>query len=49
MLCRCFWHCANNAGDEAGFPTLDQFWALLQKIFALSEGARVIFEQVIKV
>jgi hypothetical protein len=29
MLNRCFSHCANNSGDEAEFPMLDQFWALL--------------------
>jgi hypothetical protein len=46
MLNRYFSHYANNAGNKAGFPTLDQFWALLQKIFTQSEGAHVVFEQV---
>jgi hypothetical protein len=44
MLKHCFAHCGKNASVEAGFPTLDHFLSLLQKIFCQSESARVLFQ-----
>jgi hypothetical protein len=44
VLYRCVTHYGENAGAEAGFPTLDHFWSLLQKIFCRSESARIIFQ-----
>jgi hypothetical protein len=49
MLILCFAHCGNKDGKEAGFPTLNLFWALIQKIFCQSEAAKCTLEKVIGV
>ncbi|KAL7535559.1 LOW QUALITY PROTEIN: hypothetical protein ACHAWF_005201 [Thalassiosira exigua] len=36
----CFSHLACNAGNHAGFPLLDLFWKLLQKVFSHSTAAQ---------
>jgi hypothetical protein len=45
MKVLCFSHCGNNGGQEAGFPVLDRFWSLLQKICGLSEKVKNIWEE----
>ena len=37
----CISHCASNAGKQAGFPTLNLFWTLIQKVVSHSEPAKV--------
>ena len=46
LIALCLSHCANNAGEVAGFPLLDRFWSLLQKIFSQSQGAQDTFFEV---
>ena len=40
MISLCLSHCANNAGEQAGFVLLDLFWTLIQKIFSQSQQAQ---------
>ena len=42
----CVSHLINNAGEKAAFVTVDLFWALCQKVFALSTQAQNLFREV---
>ena len=46
LLSLCLSHMANNAGENASLVILGRFWSLTQKVFAQSDNAKAIFEQV---
>lgn len=41
FICLCIYHCASNAGKQAGFPILNLFWMILQKVMSHSSPAKV--------
>lgn len=41
FICLCISHCASNAGKQAGFPILNLFWTVLQKVMSHSSPAKV--------